>query len=124
MLTALREWRDQFLSWFDALATSRRSRFVIAMLFVAFHLAMFDCAGHRKLDLPFNSAPGEQGRNGSGENRYKGPCPPSGTHHYHFKAFALDTKLSLSGSAKKSDVLKAIGGHVMAKGEIVGLFKK
>jgi len=71
-----------------------------------------------------NSAPGKQGRNGMGENRYKGPCPPSGTHHYHFKVFALDTKLDLPDSSEKQDVLKAIEGHVMAKGELVGLYKK
>src|ERR1700735_4758455 len=42
-----------------------------------------------------NSAPGEQGKNGKGQNSYTGPCPPTGTHHYHFMAYALDTKLDL-----------------------------
>jgi Raf kinase inhibitor-like YbhB/YbcL family protein len=71
-----------------------------------------------------NSAPGKQGKNGMGENKYKGPCPPSGTHHYHFKAYALDTMLNIPESSGKAEVMKAIEGHVVAKGELIGLFKK
>jgi hypothetical protein len=50
---------DSFVSWFDKLAESRRSRIGIAVVLAAFHLAMFARAGHAKLDLPFDSAPGE-----------------------------------------------------------------
>ena len=71
-----------------------------------------------------NSAPGEQGLNGMDENKYKGPCPPSGTHHYHFKVYALDTKLELSNETDKQGLLKAMEGHVLSSGELVGLFKK
>lgn len=71
-----------------------------------------------------NSAPGVQGLNGLDENKYKGPCPPSGTHHYHFKMYALDTKLDLPAATDKQGLLKAMEGHVLASGELVGLFKK
>lgn len=71
-----------------------------------------------------NSAPGVQGVNDFGENKYGGPCPPSGTHHYHFKIYALDTKLELPAETDKQGLLKAMEGHVLASGELVGLFKK
>lgn len=71
-----------------------------------------------------NSAPGVQGLNGMDENKYKGPCPPSGTHHYHFKVYALDAKLELPKETDKQSLLKAMEGHVLSSGELVGLFKK
>ena len=71
-----------------------------------------------------DSAPGKQGLNGKKEKKYYGPCPPSGTHHYHFKVFALDTEFELPEEADKSALLKAMEGHIIGQGEIVGLYKK
>lgn len=71
-----------------------------------------------------NSAPGIQGRNGKGENKYMGPCPPSGTHHYNFKVYALDTKLNLPAGSNKTALLKAMDKHILVSGELIGLFKK
>jgi Raf kinase inhibitor-like YbhB/YbcL family protein len=71
-----------------------------------------------------NSAPGIQGKNGAGDNAYRGPCPPTGTHHYHFKVFALDAKLNLQSGASKTQLEDAVKGHVLAMGELVGLYKK
>lgn len=72
-----------------------------------------------------DSAPGIQGRNSFGENKYDGPCPPSGKHHYHFKVYALNTKLnSLPLSADKKELEKAMKDHIMAWGELVGLYKR
>lgn len=65
-----------------------------------------------------------QGQNSMGENHYFGPCPPSGTHHYHFQIFALDTALSLSKNASKTQLINAMKGHIMAHGEIIGLYHK
>ncbi|MBS1703809.1 MAG: hypothetical protein JST12_19245 [Armatimonadetes bacterium] len=48
--------------------------------------------------------------------------PPSGTHHYFFHVFALDTKLSLAAGASKADVAAAMKSHVLASGAMVGLF--
>ena len=71
-----------------------------------------------------NSAPGIQGKNGKGENNYFGPCPPTGTHHYNFKIYALDTKLILPIGADKNALLKAMDKHILASGVLIGLFKK
>jgi len=71
-----------------------------------------------------NSIPGTEGKNGSGKNGYKGPCPPSGTHHYHFKVYALDVKLDLENGADKTILEKAMNDHILASGEIIGLYMK
>lgn len=71
-----------------------------------------------------NSAPGVQGKNGKEESKYTGPCPPEGVHHYHFRVYALDTKLDLPPGSDKQTLLKAIDGHILATGEIVGLYKR
>lgn len=65
-----------------------------------------------------------QGANGSGKNSYTGPCPPKGgaPHHYNFTLYALDTQLSLPAGKSKSDVEKAIQGHVLAQAPLTGLF--
>ncbi|MGC1378316.1 MAG: YbhB/YbcL family Raf kinase inhibitor-like protein [Anaerolineales bacterium] len=64
-----------------------------------------------------------QGKNSAGKAGYVGPCPPSGTHHYHFKLYALDTKLGQM-SMNKDALLKAMQGHILAQGELMGTFKK
>ena len=55
---------------------------------------------------------------------YGGPCPPSGTHHYHFKVYALDKMIETEKDLDKYDLLDRMEGHVLAKGEIVGLYKR
>ncbi len=55
---------------------------------------------------------------------YHGPCPPSGTHRYFFKLYALDTTFALSSSADKRAVLAAMEGHVLAQAELMGTFSK
>lgn len=59
-----------------------------------------------------------------GRKGYGGPCPPSGTHHYHFKVYALDEMIETEKDLDKYDLLDKMEGHVMAKGEIVGLYKR
>jgi Raf kinase inhibitor-like YbhB/YbcL family protein len=71
-----------------------------------------------------NSSPGKEGQSSFGNNGYGGPCPPSGTHRYFFKLYALDTELKLAPSAKKKDVEKAMQGHVLAKGELIGTYHR
>jgi Raf kinase inhibitor-like YbhB/YbcL family protein len=67
-----------------------------------------------------------QGKNDFGDLGYGGPQPPHGhgTHHYHFKLFALDTTLDLPPGATKKELLDAIKGHVRATGEIVGTYSR
>jgi Raf kinase inhibitor-like YbhB/YbcL family protein len=64
------------------------------------------------------------GKNSWGDLHYGGPCPPSGTHRYYFKLYALDTTISLSPGATKEQVLKAMHGHVLAQAELMGTFSK
>ena len=62
-------------------------------------------------------------KNEKGKTGYMGPCPPSGTHHYHFRVFALDRSLvPLSGS--RSAFLSKIKGHIVGEGELVGLYER
>ncbi len=71
-----------------------------------------------------NSVPGTEGLNDFRRRSYGGPCPPSGTHRYFFKVYALDTRLDLSPSSRKKDVERAMKGHVIAEGELVGLYRR
>jgi Raf kinase inhibitor-like YbhB/YbcL family protein len=71
-----------------------------------------------------NSVPGKEGLNGGGEVGYAPPCPPYGTHRYFFKLYALDVELKLNADARKRDVERAMQGHILAKGELVGLYSR
>ena len=64
------------------------------------------------------------GKNSSGMIRYQGPCPPSGTHRYSFKLYALDTQINLLPGAAKDQILKEMEGHILAQSELVGTFSK
>ena len=55
---------------------------------------------------------------------YHGPCPPSGTHRYFFKVYALDVVLALKEGATKAEVLRAMEGHVLAQGQLMGKYKR
>jgi Raf kinase inhibitor-like YbhB/YbcL family protein len=59
-----------------------------------------------------------------GRPGYGGPCPPSGTHHYHFKVYALDEMLETDRNIDKYDLLDKMEGHILAKGELIGLYKR
>ncbi len=63
-----------------------------------------------------------QGMNSGNRRYYEGPCPPSGTHRYFFRLYALDTRLDLAPGATADQVRKAIQGHVLAQGELMGTF--
>ncbi len=65
-----------------------------------------------------------QGKNSSGRTGYHGPCPPSGTHRYYFKAYALDRKLSLKEGATKENLLAAMEGHIIEKATLIGLHSR
>lgn len=65
-----------------------------------------------------------QGMNDFRKHDYGGPCPPSGTHRYFFKLYALDATLPLAAGAKKADIEKAMKGHIVAQAEVVGLYRR
>jgi Raf kinase inhibitor-like YbhB/YbcL family protein len=71
-----------------------------------------------------NSVPGISGTNSFGKIGYGGPCPPSGTHRYFFKAYALDAELDLQAGADKEALAQAMNGHILAEGELMGLYHK
>ena len=72
-----------------------------------------------------NGFPAEavQGLNGWKTNRYGGPCPPSGTHRYFFRLYALDITLSLPKASTKADLEWAMRGHILASGELMGTYR-
>jgi hypothetical protein len=66
-----------------------------------------------------------QGRNDFGNLGYGGPCPPGhSTHHYVFTLYALDMKLNLPAGASQSQVESDMKGHILAHGELTGLYKQ
>ena len=66
-----------------------------------------------------------QGRNGFGGLGYGGPCPPGGSpHHYIFTLYALDIRLNLPTGATRAQVEEAMQGHILARGQLIGLYRR
>jgi hypothetical protein len=63
-----------------------------------------------------------EGLNDYGKKGYGGPKPPTGTHRYFFKLFALDTKLSIASGATAEEVSEAMRDHILSKAELAGTF--
>lgn len=64
------------------------------------------------------------GNNSWGRPDYGGPCPPSGTHRYFFKLYALDTTINLLPGARKQELLGAMEGHILAETELMGTYSR
>jgi hypothetical protein len=64
------------------------------------------------------------GNNSWGRLGYGGPCPPGGTHRYFFKLYALDIALNLKTGATKSQLVKAMEGHILDQGQLMGKYKR
>jgi len=77
-------------------------------------------------EIPATSVPGGalQGTNDFGKQNYGGPCPPSGTHRYFFKLYALDISPPLKPGATKEQLEEAMKGHILEKAELVGLYRR
>jgi len=67
---------------------------------------------------------GTDGLNSWNETGYGGPCPPSGTHRYFFKIYALDTELDLGPGADKAELIAAMEGHVIGQAELMGTYSR
>lgn len=66
-----------------------------------------------------------QGMTDFGRAGYGGPCPPPGKpHRYYFRIYALDTRLNLKPGAVRTDVENAMSGHILAKGELMGKYRR
>ena len=95
------------------------------------HWVLYDLPATRR-DLPEAVAAKEdvlggakQGRNDFKQIGYGGPCPPQGgAHRYYFKLYALDTELSLKSGATKNEAEKAMKGHILAEGTLMGTYKR
>jgi hypothetical protein len=65
-----------------------------------------------------------EGITDAGRTGYAGPCPPSGTHRYFFKLFALNTRLGLDSSARAADIEKEIEASIITETQMVGLYRR
>jgi Raf kinase inhibitor-like YbhB/YbcL family protein len=94
------------------------------------HWVLYDLPGHTQ-ELPENmprdkTLPNgaKQGPNGSGKIGYMGPCPPSDTHRYFFRVYALDAMTNLQPGKSKADLLEIMEAHILAQGQIMGTYKR
>ena len=78
------------------------------------------------MNINENSTPSEalDGINSWKKTGYGGPCPPSGTHRYFFKLFALDYMLDLKGEVNKTILEQKMKGHILSEARLMGKFKK
>ncbi len=65
-----------------------------------------------------------QGLNDWRRARYNGPCPPIGRHRYFHKLYALDIELPVLETPTKTDVEKAMEGHLLGKAELIATYEK
>ncbi len=76
-------------------------------------------------EIPKSTEPnGIQGKTDFGKQGYGGPCPPSGTHRYFFKLYALDTELDLPEGSTKEDLEAAMQGHILEETQLMGNYKR
>ena len=71
-----------------------------------------------------NSRPGVSGKNSFGNTGYGGPCPPSGSHRYFFKVYALDSDLKIQAGSDKKALQDAMKDHMLGSGELMGHYQK
>lgn len=65
-----------------------------------------------------------EGNTSIGRPGYVGPCPPSGTHRYFFKLFAIDIILSIGADSSVDKLESEMAGHVISQGQLIGLYQK
>ena len=88
------------------------------------HWAVWNISPQTSTIAEGNAPKGVHGTNDFGKSGYGGPCPPSGTHRYYFRIFALDRELDLPSGAKRSQLDAAMKGHVVAQGELMGRYAR
>ena len=92
------------------------------------HWVVFDMTGSASggLTEAVSASPDapKQGRNSFGQVGYGGPCPPSGTHHYRFRLYALDAELGLAGTPSADEVKRAAEGHILDQVELTATYTR
>ena len=88
------------------------------------HWAVWNISPQTNSIAEGNPPKGVQGTNDFGRSGYGGPCPPSGTHRYYFKVFALDRELDLPFGAKRGQLDAAMKGHIVAQGQLMGRYAR
>lgn len=79
---------------------------------------------HLPTDADIPKLSGIVGKNSWSQNKYNGPCPPSGVHHYIFKLYAIDTMLTIDENGTKQEAMKAMEGHLLEYTELIGLYER
>jgi Raf kinase inhibitor-like YbhB/YbcL family protein len=94
------------------------------------HWVLFDLPGDIR-ELSENIPPKKTFENGAKhglndfrEFGYGGPCPPGGTHRYYFKVYALDRETGLEPGTTKAQLLRAMEGHILAEGKLMGRYRR
>jgi Raf kinase inhibitor-like YbhB/YbcL family protein len=75
----------------------------------------------REHSAPFGAG---EGLNTARKHGYTGPCPPSGTHRYFFRLYALDTRLKLEADSRREELEAAMTGHIVATAELMGTYAR
>ena len=88
------------------------------------HWVVFNMAPSTKQIAKGTEPEGIAGKNSWGRTGYGGPCPPSGTHRYFFKLYALDTELNLPEGSNKRDLEMAMQGHIIEKAELMETYRR
>ncbi|MFH0936243.1 MAG: YbhB/YbcL family Raf kinase inhibitor-like protein [Candidatus Woesearchaeota archaeon] len=93
------------------------------------HWVLFDLPIIKKLseNIPRDKILNNGAKHGINSGKrigYDGPCPPSGTHRYFFKVYALDTKLNLEPGITKEQLINAMEGHILAQGQLMGKYTR
>jgi len=95
------------------------------------HWILYNIPASNKVVIPKGIKPEKEFPNGMrhginswGRLGYGGPCPPSGVHRYFFKVYALDVVLDIPPGATKQKILKAMEGHIIAQGELMGKYSR
>jgi len=84
------------------------------------HWVVYDITPRARIEE--NSVPGKTAQNDFGRTEYGGPCPPSGTHRYYFRLYALDTMFDLPEGAGAGVLKEREEGHVLDKAELMGIY--
>ena len=88
------------------------------------HWVVWNIPASETVEIEEDSVPGTEGENDSGRNAYGGPCPPSGTHRYFFRVFALDSELGLEEGTSRRVVEDEIEKHKVADGVLMGRYSR